>query len=149
MKTKRLLHSVWKSQKKSYSTLRAKRAPFTFWVDKSSLKSAKNGPILANFWKPKACGQTELPDRSKIGGKCQNSKIQMWHFDWFSNTVCMYLFPIYKCISTFLQIKISINIPVRHFSTRIIMYLKTRFLDFIRWSLRDCCCTTGFKSLGQ
>ena len=36
------LHSVWKSQKKSYSTLRAKRATFTFWMDKSSLKSPKN-----------------------------------------------------------------------------------------------------------
>ena len=30
-------HSVWKSQRKSHSTLRAKRAMFTFWVDKSSL----------------------------------------------------------------------------------------------------------------
>ena len=32
-----------------------------------------------SFWKPEACGQTVLPDRSvlnwtKIGGKCQNSK---------------------------------------------------------------------------
>ena len=26
-------------------------------------------------------------NRTKIGGKCQNSKIQMWHFEWFSNTV--------------------------------------------------------------
>ena len=25
--------------------------------------------------------------RTKIGGKCQNSKIQMRHFEWFSNTV--------------------------------------------------------------
>ena len=30
-----LRHGVWKSQKKSHSTLRAKRATFTFWVDKS------------------------------------------------------------------------------------------------------------------
>ena len=41
---------------------------------------------LASFWKPEACGQTVLPDRSvlvgpKIGGKCQNSKIQMRHFE--------------------------------------------------------------------
>ena len=36
-------HSVWKSPQKSHSTLRAKRATFTFWVDKSSLKNAKNG----------------------------------------------------------------------------------------------------------
>ena len=36
-----LLHSVWKSQKKSHSTLRAKRAMITFWLDKSSLKCQK------------------------------------------------------------------------------------------------------------
>ena len=30
-----VIHSVWKSQKKSHSTLRAERATFTFWVDKS------------------------------------------------------------------------------------------------------------------
>ena len=29
------IHGVWKSQKKSHSTLRAKRATYTFWVDKS------------------------------------------------------------------------------------------------------------------
>ena len=29
------VHGVWKSQKKSHSTMRAKRATFTFWVDKS------------------------------------------------------------------------------------------------------------------
>ena len=34
-------HGVWKSQKKSHSTLRAKRATFTFWVDKSCLKMPK------------------------------------------------------------------------------------------------------------
>ena len=28
-------HSVWKSRKKSHSTLRAKRATFTFWLDQS------------------------------------------------------------------------------------------------------------------
>ena len=54
-----LLHSVWKSKKKSHSTLRAKRATFRIWVDKSSLKM----PKVVNFselWKPEACGQTEL-----------------------------------------------------------------------------------------
>ena len=40
-------HSVWKSQKKYHLTLRAKRATFTFWVDKSWLKNAQNGP----FWR--------------------------------------------------------------------------------------------------
>ena len=60
MKRFSICHGVWKSQKKCNSTLRAKLATSTFWVDKSSLKIAKS------FWKPKACGQTELPlpDRS-------------------------------------------------------------------------------------
>ena len=50
---------------------------------------------MASFWKPEACGQTVLPDRSiligqKIGGKCQNWKIQMRYFEWFLNTVKMW-----------------------------------------------------------
>ena len=44
-----VVHGVWKSQKKSHSTLRAERATFTFWVDKSSFKNAKNGPIFENL----------------------------------------------------------------------------------------------------
>ena len=48
-------HGVWKSKKKSHSTLRAKRATFTFWVDKTSLKMPKKvnlGEFLKNatFW---------------------------------------------------------------------------------------------------
>ena len=42
------LHSVWKLQKKSHSilrALRAKRATFTFWVEKRSLKM----PKIVNF----------------------------------------------------------------------------------------------------
>ena len=38
-------HSVWKSQKKSHSKLRAKQ------IDKSSLKM----PVSASLWKPEAC----------------------------------------------------------------------------------------------
>ena len=51
------IHSGWKSQKMSYSTLRAKRTLFTFSVDKSSLKKVENWwklPKLENsnetFW---------------------------------------------------------------------------------------------------
>ena len=32
------------------------------------------------FQKPEACGQTVLPDMSKIGEKCQNRKSQIGHF---------------------------------------------------------------------
>ena len=40
-----VVHSVWKSQKKSHSKLRAKRATFSFWVGKSSSKM----PIMRQF----------------------------------------------------------------------------------------------------
>ena len=43
--TKKLESKHWKIH--SHSTLRAKRATFTFWVDKSLLKMPKNGP----FWR--------------------------------------------------------------------------------------------------
>ena len=48
--------------------------------------------ILASFWKSETCGQTVLPDTSilkgqKNDGKCQNSKTQMRHIGWFSNSV--------------------------------------------------------------
>ena len=47
---------------------------------------------MASFWKPEACGQTVLPDKSvSIGQKLVENakmpKIQMRHFRWFSNTV--------------------------------------------------------------
>ena len=41
-------------------------------VYKSSLKMPKNGPFWRFFRKPEAYGQTVLPDRTKIGEKCQN-----------------------------------------------------------------------------
>ena len=77
-----LAHGVWKSQKKSYSTLRAKRATFTFWVDKSLLKM----PKMVHFGEfLKTCSlrsnivtrQVSL-NRTKLGGKCQNSNTTFW-----------------------------------------------------------------------
>ena len=49
IRKKQALHAVWKSQKKSHSTLRAKRATFTYWLDKSWLKRQK-WTILVSFW---------------------------------------------------------------------------------------------------
>ena len=43
-----------------------------------------------NIWKTEACGQTVLPDRTKIGGNCQNSNIHMGRFESFSNNVYSY-----------------------------------------------------------
>ena len=44
---------------------------------------------LETFWKPEACGQTVVPDRSLLLGQklVENAKIlKMRHFGWFSNT---------------------------------------------------------------
>ena len=73
-------HSVWKSQKMSHKTLRAKRATFTF------IKNAKNGQfwrflIIWSFWSNSVTRQVNF-NRPKIGGKCQNLKIQMRQFEW-------------------------------------------------------------------
>ena len=44
------VHGVWKSQKKSHSTLRTKRATSTFWVDKNYWKMPKfKFDILGDF----------------------------------------------------------------------------------------------------
>ena len=60
---RRSLHGVWKLQKKSHSTLRAKRARLHFEWTKLHYKCHKRS-ILASFWKLEAFGQTVLPDRS-------------------------------------------------------------------------------------
>ena len=63
-------------------------------------KKCQKGSNLVSFWKPTPYDQTELPDRSVlIGGKCENSKIQMRQFGWFSNNVLLnnhfkYFYPV-------------------------------------------------------
>ena len=52
------VHSVWKSQKKSHWTLRAKRATFTFWVDKKLIKNVINGPFRNFEATTKKCYKT-------------------------------------------------------------------------------------------
>ena len=48
---------------------------------------------MASFWKPEACGQTVL-----IGQKLvENDKIQMRHFEWFTNNVLQQREPITLC----------------------------------------------------
>ena len=77
------IHTVWKSQEKSHSILREKRAMFTFCEDKSLLKMA----TFASFWKPVACGQTVLPDRSILIGQklVENAKIKKFKCDILSD----------------------------------------------------------------
>ena len=77
----KLWNDVWKSQEKSYSTLRAKRATFTFWVDKSSLKIRKMvqfGEFLKTYsLRSNRVTRQVSFNGSTIGGKCQNWKFQM------------------------------------------------------------------------
>ena len=55
---RRSLHGVWKLQKKSHSTLRAKRARFTFWVDKASSKMPQKVHYKNLKFAIKQCYQT-------------------------------------------------------------------------------------------
>ena len=52
-------------------------------------KSLQKWFILASSWKPEACGQTVLPDRSVFIGQklVENARIQIRHFEYFSNNV--------------------------------------------------------------
>ena len=76
-----------KSPKKSHLTLRAKRATFTFLVDKKSLKM----PKIVNFWgvfeNLKFTVKTVLPDRSIFISQklVENAKIEKFKCDIFSN----------------------------------------------------------------
>ena len=76
-------HDVWKLQKKSLSTLRAKRATFTFWVDKKKFikmpKMVQFGGLLKT-WSLRLNRVTRHVtfNRTKIGGKCPNSSATFW-----------------------------------------------------------------------
>ena len=75
-----------KIRKKSHSTLRAKRATFTFFI--------KNAKMVhfGEFLKPETCGQTVLPDRSILIGQklVENAKIKKFKCDILSDfqTLC-------------------------------------------------------------
>ena len=71
-----------------HSTL---RATFTFLVDKSWLKMAKMVHFVEflKTWSLRSNSVTRQVsfNRTKIGGKCQNQKINMRHYEWFLNHV--------------------------------------------------------------
>ena len=67
-----LPHGVWKSQKKSHSILRAKRATFTFWVGKSSLEMQKI-VNLTSFWKWDILDDFQTMWRKLFMVKCNNT----------------------------------------------------------------------------
>ena len=88
---------VEKSQKKSHTTLRAKRATFTFWVDNSSLKMPKKihfGEFLKTRILPSNSVTRQFTfNRGKNGRKCQNINNQcdilsgfqtFWNYSYYS-----------------------------------------------------------------
>ena len=85
-------HGVWKSQKKVSFNIASEASYVYILSGQKLIKNAKNGPFWRVFWKPEACGQTVLPDRSVLIGQklvvnAKIAKIQMRHFGWFSNIV--------------------------------------------------------------
>ena len=79
-KKSKYVHAVWKSQKKSHLTMRAKRAMLTFWIDKNKLKMPKI-VHFGEFLKIWSLRSTLLPDRSVLIGQKleENAKIKkLW-----------------------------------------------------------------------
>ena len=80
--------------------MRAKRA--NILSGQKLIKNAKNGQIgvetsvsnLASFWKPEACGQTVLPDKSVLIGQelVENAKTQKFKCDILSNFQTMQVY---------------------------------------------------------
>ena len=70
-----------KSQKKSHWRLRAKRATFTYLVDKSCLKMPKQDNS-DKIWKLEFCVQTVLPDRSFLLGQKLMENVKIEKFKW-------------------------------------------------------------------
>ena len=58
--------------------------------------SGQKWSILASFWKPEACGQTVLPDRSVVIGQklAEKAKIQKFKYDILSNFQTMWPMPV-------------------------------------------------------
>ena len=85
------MHGVWKSQKKVSFNIASEASYVYILSGQKFIKNAQKWSNLASFWKPEACGQPELPDRSVLIGRklVENAKIQVRHFRWFWNTVCI------------------------------------------------------------
>ena len=114
-------HSVWKSQKMSHSTLRAKRVTFTFWA------------IFATFWKPaKQCYQTGHKNCWKMS-KFKNSNVTFWCTkvkSWvcnllqiavvtvlFSSSIC-----IVSCVPSFVYLPNTFMQPNSFFMTAVLIW---------------------------
>ena len=131
-------HSVWKSQKKSHSTLRAKRATFTFWLDKSSLKNAKNGQ-LATFWKSENSCQTVLPDNFDRTKWVENARLQKLKCD------ILVFFKHHEKCKCIKWDNFKVFLPTVHddrlydrigFLIVIIMVLQTRGIKLDQWTVK-------------
>ena len=75
----------------------ASKASYVYILNRQKLiKNAKKWSILASFWKPEACGQTVLPDRSVLIGQkmVENAKIQKFKCDILGDFQTMWTFKI-------------------------------------------------------
>ena len=98
--------TVFENKRKKVSFNIASEASYVYILSgQKFIQKCQKYSILASFWKPEACGQTVLPDRSVLIGQklVQNAKIQMRHFGQFSNDVYI---SMYK--NVWIEIKISL-----------------------------------------
>ena len=69
-----IVHTVWKSQKKSHVTLRAKRATFTFWLHEKSRSWIKNSKANNNWV------EILINDKTIKFSKLNAIYLKIWHF---------------------------------------------------------------------
>ena len=67
------------------------------------IENGKKWSILASFWKPKACGQTVLPDRLVLISQklVENAKIQKFKCDILINFQTMFTLYMYVIAANF------------------------------------------------
>ena len=84
-------HGVWKSTEKVSFNIASEASYVYILSGQKLIKNAKNSPFRRVFEDLKLAVNSVTRqvsfNRTKIGGKCQNWKIQMRHFELFSNNV--------------------------------------------------------------
>ena len=88
---------------------------------------------MASFWKPEACGQTVLPDRSVFIGQklVENGKIQKFKCDILSNFQTMWTDSNHQYLISTVEIRYwwSTKVNQKAFSTRKLYYILSLFFS--------------------
>ena len=90
---------------------------------------------MASFWKPKACGQTVLPDRSFLIGQklVENGKIQKFKCDILSNFQTMW--PYWSSLQNYTRVCMESSVSTRFNTTTLLKLGKNFMMCITRWKI--------------